>query len=72
MPTQAACASCRWLRVVPGPTPLGDGPYHWCGNLGSPYFAEPVTEAFVCGKYGRGAGSIMADLDVDTPSNDRA
>ena len=72
MPTQAACASCRWLRGVPAPTPSGDGPHHRCGNLGSPHFAEPVTEAFVCERYGRGGGSFMADLDMGAPANDRA
>ena len=72
MLTQAACASCRWLRVVPGPTPLGRGPYHWCGNLGSLQFAGPVTEAFVCDKYRRDAGPVLADLGAAAPSNDRA
>lgn len=51
MEAKLACASCRWRRLVPGPTPLGDGPYHWCGNLDSLCFSEAITDNFVCEKY---------------------
>ena len=51
MAAEPACASCRWRRVVPGPTPIGEGPYHWCGNIGSYYFSDPVTNDFVCEKH---------------------
>src|SRR3954468_10794329 len=48
---EPACASCRWQCVVPGPTPLGEGPYHWCGNIDSYHFTRPITDSFVCEKY---------------------
>jgi hypothetical protein len=51
MAAKLACASCRWRRLVPGPTPLGEGPYHWCGNLDSLRFSESITDNFVCEKY---------------------
>jgi hypothetical protein len=51
MAAEPACASCRWRRLVPGPTPLGEGPYHWCGNISSYHFTRPVTGSFVCEKY---------------------
>ena len=51
MAAKLACASCRWRRLVPGSTPLGEGPYHWCGNLDSLRFSESITGNFVCEKY---------------------
>ena len=72
IPTPAACATCRWLRVARGPTPSGNGPNHRCANLGGPHFAELVTDAFACGRYERGAGSFIADLGMDAPANDTA
>ena len=61
MTAKLACASCRSRRLVPGPTPLGEGPYHWCGKLDSLRFSEAITDDFVCEKY----KSLMAGHPSD-------
>jgi hypothetical protein len=51
MAAERMCVSCRWRRTVPGPTPLGEGPYHWCANLASYYYAGPVTDTLWCPQF---------------------
>ena len=51
MPAAACCLACLWQRVVPGPTPLANGPYHWCGNLGGYHYSRPVTDDSWCAQF---------------------